>query len=165
MHKRDAVCCQELLCFQSLMSRKENETQGKRRDGKGCVRSNGTERTACSEWRTEASAKSLRLLTTSRMLVGLLHLPSRTSKAFTGLVLSSPGGVQTSVYSLRYPPLWGRAPHAHRESGTSWDLSQQIRYSIPTVQEGRFQTRRPAHCAWRHQQPESRQPSAVPQLP
>ena len=110
MHERDAVCCRELLCFQSLMSRKENERQGKLRDGEGCVRRNGTEHTPCSEWRTEASAKSLRLLTASRMLVGLLHLPSRTSKAFTGLVLSSPGGVKTSVYRLRYPPALGESP-------------------------------------------------------
>lgn len=110
MHERDAVCCRELLCFQSLMSRTENERQGKLRDGEGCVRSNGTEHTACSEWRTEASAKSLRLLTASQMLVGLLHLPSHTSKAFTGLVLSSPGGVKTSVYRLRYPPVLGESP-------------------------------------------------------
>ena len=37
-------------------------------------------------------------------------LPSCTSKAFTGLALSSPGGEKTSVYSLPYPRALGESP-------------------------------------------------------
>lgn len=71
------------------------------------------EQTACSERQLVQAGREpvLRdfggLLTALRMLVGWPCLPSRTPKAFTGLVLSSIEGEKTSAYSLPHRPAAG----------------------------------------------------------
>lgn len=115
MHERDAVCRKELLCFprEVSMFRKQNERETEKTEGGWRVRVcvGGADGTNClllaaaSSGRTGASAKRLwGLLTALRMLVGWPCLPSRTPKAFTGLVLSSIEGEKTSTYSLPHRP-------------------------------------------------------------